>query len=389
MNLFRRKSSDNHAAIQAVPSPVKSQHPFSLINGYIPFSQAQLRLYASLREAIPVIDAAIYKTVRLVGGFKIECEDKVLEHEINNFLDNIQVNSCSNGASNFMTSYLEQLITYGTAIGEIVPKSSGDGVAALYNVSLEDVEFRSSGNPLNVDIYSRNFGDGSTPVKYPELVLTSVLNPEPGSLYGTSILKGLPFVSSILLKIFHTIGQNWERVGNIRFAVTYKPGNDASEKAFTKERAMQIASEWQNAMKGEGISDFISVGDVNIKVIGSDNQILDSNVPVRQIMEQIVAKLSIPPFLLGLSWSTTETMSTQQAYILTNELQAYRRIVNPVISKICNTWLKLNGYSTDFNIVWDQITLKDDVRYANARLNLAKALEIEHKIQEKTRKEEF
>ena len=57
----------------------------------------------------------------------------------------------------------------------------------------------------------------------PSVVLLSVLNPEPGKIYGTSILKGLPFVSDILLKIYNTIGTNWERLGNVRFSVTYKP----------------------------------------------------------------------------------------------------------------------------------------------------------------------
>lgn len=38
------------------------------------------------------------------------------------------------------------------------------------------------------------------------------------------------------------------------------------------------------------VRDFVSVGDVSIKAIGADNQILDSETPVRQILEQLVAK---------------------------------------------------------------------------------------------------
>lgn len=61
------------------------------------------------------------------------------------------------------------------------------------------------------------------------------------------------------------------------------------------------------------------MGDVDIKVIGADNQILDSEVPVRQILEQLIARTGIPPFLLGLNWSTTERMSAQQADLMTSE----------------------------------------------------------------------
>ena len=49
----------------------------------------------------------------------------------------------------------------------------------------------------------------------------------------------------------------------------------------------------------------VAVGDVEIKVIGGEAPILDSETPVRQILEQLVAKTGLPPFLLGLNWSTT------------------------------------------------------------------------------------
>ena len=90
------------------------------------------------------------------------------------------------------------------------------------------------------------------------------------------------------------------------------------------DRAGQLAKEWSRAMHGPGVSDFVAVGDVQIKAIGADGQQMDSEVPVRQMLEQIVAKMGIPPFLLGLSWSSTERMSSQQADMLTSELTAYR-----------------------------------------------------------------
>jgi hypothetical protein len=110
---------------------------------------------------------------------------------------------------------------------------------------------------------------------------------------------------------------------------------------------------------GSTVRDFVAIGDVNIKAIGSDCPIPDSNIPVRQLLEQIIAKLGIPPFLLGLSWSTTERMSYQQADILTSEIDFYRREITPVIRKICDMWLRLGGYSCDYDIVWENVTLQD------------------------------
>lgn len=381
MKLFKGKKKTEYSAVQTVRAPIKT-HPFYELNSYNPKIGIEYELYTLLREAVPIVDAAICKTVRLVGSFKINCDDKELENKLNKFITHVKVNSCENGLDAFISTYLDQMLTYGTAVGEIVPNASQTDIAALYNASLKDIELRTNKNPLVLEVCKKDENGKIVPLNYQNLLLVSPLKPEPGKIYGTSILKGLPFVSGILLNIYHSINANWERVGNVRFAVTYKPGPDAGEKAYAKERAMQVADEWSRAMSSNsGISDFVSVGDVSIKVIGADNQVLDSQVPVRQMLEQIVAKLAIPPFILGLSWSTTEKMSAQQADILTSELEFYRRCLNPVIEKVCNKWLAFKGMSANFNVVWDNINLQDEVEMANARLMSARAAEIEKRLE--------
>ena len=128
------------------------------------------------------------------------------------------------------------------------------------------------------------------------------------------------------------------------------------------------------------VRDFVAVGDVSIRVIGEDAPILDSEVPVRQILEQIIAKTGIPPFMLGLSWSSTERMSTQQADLLTTEITAIRRSLTPVVERICRLWLRMHGYTCRFNVVWDDINLQDEVEEARAALyrEQARKLRIEN-----------
>ena len=134
-------------------------------------------------------------------------------------------------------------------------------------------------------------------------------------------------------------------------------------------------------MKPGSQNDFVAVGDVSIQVIGADKQILDSEVPVRQMLEQIVAKLGVPPFLLGLSWSSTERMSSQQADILTSELEAYRRLLNPVIDRICTLWIRLHGRTEPFDIVWNDITLQDATELAQADLTRARTALVQAQTQ--------
>ncbi len=379
MALGKRKKHSEVKEVIAVPQTGSASHPFSSLSSYMPSSPVDTRLYTGLREAVPVIDAAISKLVRLLGEFRVVCDDRQAEKDLSRFLDTVNVGGTRQGISAFVGTFFEQLLTMGTAVGEMIIDSST--VTHLFNSSLDSVYLSEGKSPLDIVISAGDSGGKFLPVKYPELILLSVHNPEPGKIYGTSVLKGLPFVSDVLLKIFNTLGLNWERVGNVRFSVTYKPQNDSVDKAYAQERALQVAKEWSNTMKSGGpVKDFVAVGDVSIKAIGADNQILDSEIPVRQLLEQIVAKLGIPPFLLGLNWSTSERMSYQQADILTSEIDAYRREITPVINRICRTFLSLHGYDCDFTVEWDNLTLQDITLMAQSELYKAQSDRIYHEI---------
>lgn len=372
MPFKKKKSSPAAVPVQTAPR-CASFSPFPLLDRFVPSAAPNLALYGALREAVPLIDAAIGKLVRLTVGFAVHCESPAADKALQDFLLRVPLAGCGSGVLPFLCTYLDQLLTYGTAVGEMVVQ---DGVlTGLYNAPLANVELRRGADGFSTEVLA---GDPvKTPVPYPDRILLSALHPEPGALHGTSLLQGLPFVSSVLLKIFSATAQNWERVGNIRFAVTYKPQNDAVDRAYAKERAMQVAREWSTAMQPGGpVRDFVTVGDVCIQTIGADAPIPDSEVPVRQMLEQILAKTGLPPFMLGLSWSSTERMSTQQADILTSELESYRTLLTSVLYKICRTFLRLSGFTDEPQIFWNDITLQDEVELARAKLYDAQARQI-------------
>jgi hypothetical protein len=372
LNFLKRSRPQDPKPVQTARS---QSDPLTLFQTYPTMSVGEIRLYEAMRESVPVIDAAILKIIRLTGEFTVTAGNREADAALKYFCENVNVGASGLGMMSFVSAYLDQLLTYGNALGEIVPTKDGSDIAALYNASLEQVEIKAGRNPLQVEIAVRGAGKAK-PLRRPELILFSALNPPAGQVTGVSLLRGLPFVSSVLLKIFRSVGQNFERMGNLRYAVTYKPSGDGVERASAKERAMTIAREWADAMSAaeQGqVKDFIAVGDVDIRVIGADNQIIDSEVPVRQLLEQIVAKLSLPPFLLGFSWSTSERMSTQQADILTSELEYYRRILTPVIRKICRIYLRLRGLEGEPQVEWDNISMQDEVELARARLYNAQA----------------
>ena len=68
MKLFQKKQSQVHsAAVQVRSNP---GHPFGALGRYVPLQEADSRLYRAIREAVPIVDAAILKLIRL-GRLKL------------------------------------------------------------------------------------------------------------------------------------------------------------------------------------------------------------------------------------------------------------------------------------------------------------------------------
>lgn len=373
MKLFGSKKVSGKVSANADRQGNKPVFKLASSDGFFEYE-----LYDTLRKNIPVIDACIGKIIRLTGDFKLVAENESIQPLLDRFAMDVPVGISGVSINTFADMYLDSLLTYGRAIGEILPDKSNRTVSGLW-VGDGSIYRVRQGIGRNDIIISRAYGSEETNNLNTENVVYTALNPSPKHPDGVSILRGVPALSDILMRIYECIGQNFDRVGNVRYAVTYNP-TDESEKAFAKERAQEIAQAWSDGMtaaKYGNVKDFVAVGDVQIKVIGAENQLIDTEIPVRQILEQIISKLSIPPFLLGLNWSTTERMSSQQADILTSELEYYRRLLTPVLRKIAISFLRLNGIDSDVSIEWANINLQDEEALARARLYNAQAEQLE------------
>ena len=373
-----RKLAKKKSALPAVQLRSGEQHPFGILESYVPLSGGELRQYRAIREAVPIVDAAVMKLIRLTGGFDVACPHPRAQAQLRHFVRTVNVGRGQRGLQAFLDCYLDSMITCGRAVGEIVVQG-GREIAAVLCGNAADVLVREGDTPLQFELCTLEQGQ-VRPLPYQELLLFTPFNPEADSPYGVSMLRSMPYLVDTLMKIYASIGSNFERAGNVRYAVVYKPQGDALDRAYAKERVQQIAEQWSRAMqsgKDGSIRDFVTLGDVDIKVIGADNQVIDSEGPVRQILEQLVARTGIPPFMLGLSWSSTERMSSQQADLMTSEITALRRTLTPVLERICEWWLRLHGYAQRAEILWDPINLQDEVEEAKARLYDAQREELE------------
>lgn len=346
----------------------EESHPFGALNGYVPLKTGEIALYRTIREAVPIVDAAVGKLVRLAGGVKVTADEG--QRELEEFLRTVNTGRGQRGIQSFLDAYVDSMLVCGRGVGEVVMDGRRREVAALLCADPAEIEIKEGETPLDFALCARRRDGAVEEMPRQDLILFTPYQPEADNPYGVSLLRSMPFLTGILLKIYQATGLNWERMGNARFAVVYKPGG-SGDGVWARERGEEIAREWSAAMqagKSGNVRDFVAVGDVDIKVIGADNQVLDSQVPVRQILEQLVAKTGIPPFLLGLSWSSTERMSAQQADMMTSEITALRRSVTPVVERICEIWLRTRGYSSRVNVEWEDINLQDLVEEARAGL---------------------
>ena len=378
MKWWKQKRREPPAAVVQVRRG--EGQPFGVLDRYVPLRGGEIALYRAIREGVPILDAAIWKLVRLCGGVGVRCADPKAQAGLETFFRTVDTGWGQRGIQSFLDRYLDDLFTCGHGLGEIVLTPDGTEIAALLCADPEQVEVKIGDSPLDFTLCRAGLGEDRA-LPYQELLLFTPFQPTGDAPCGVSLLRSMPFLAGILLKIFQATGQNWERAGNLRFAVVCKPGE--GEEAFAQERCGLLAREWSAAMQAgrEGsVRDFVAVGDVDIKVIGADGPILDSQAPVRQILEQLVARTGIPPFMLGLSWSSTERMSAQQADMLTTEVTAIRRAVEPALCRTAELWLRLHGFDGRAEIVWEDINLQDMVEEARAELYWAQAEKLRREL---------
>lgn len=148
---LKKKKKESTLSAGAVQTSAISKHPYYNLGTYMPMNSMS-RVYQELKQAVPIIDSAIHKIIRLTGGFHFETGNDTLDLQINSFFDSVNVGGNQQGLSAFISNYLNQLLTFGTAIGEVILNDSG--IYALYNSELESIELKRNSNGIDIDFYN-------------------------------------------------------------------------------------------------------------------------------------------------------------------------------------------------------------------------------------------
>ncbi|MFQ5736892.1 MAG: hypothetical protein ACE5GY_08535, partial [Thermodesulfobacteriota bacterium] len=367
-------------------------------------------LYEAMRESIPVIDTAIHKLTTLDGIIRVDGRNKGLVHEIEDWMEGVQVNDMQTGFQAFVNNYTNETYEQGFSISEFVTAPGLSDISRLNVADSKDIRFRRASSGLEAwyrgrsnarrsrdateqvgDILYGNLGTqnasslsakGWEKLNPNNILYYSIAN-ENHNPYGTSVMRSMEFAAKILLTIENGLLNSWERFGDPSYQITYKCGKRDLGTGTLEARRKALATDFNDmiAAKRKGQSaDFVQAvdqnSDVEVKIVGADGQVLEVEMPARHVLEQIAAKTGLPPWMLGFHWSTTERLAKYEAEMMLQEAEIRGTNKMPGPKRLVSTMLKLRGRTwkrDDWWLEFERPNLHDLVSQAQARFLNAQA----------------
>ncbi|MFA5352924.1 MAG: minor capsid protein [Thermodesulfovibrionales bacterium] len=374
--------------------------------------------YEVLREGIPLIDSAIRRLISLNGTIRIIGDNAALVRELEDFCLNVPVNDTQQGIHSFLENASNETFEQGFALAEFVATTDMKDIAGLRVADSKDIVYRRNAEGVAGPWYRQPGSRPLNPYALPGTLIDRIINAQYGQIisvtggqevklnpanklyfsinnensdpYGVSIMRSMEFCSQILVTIENSFKHVFERFGDPMFHVHYKASKSGnSENLEGRRQALQ--TDWNttiNAKRAGKSSDLVTAGslesDVVIKVIGADNQVLDSTVPLRHVLEQIVSKTNLPAWMLGIYWSTTERMATLEVESALQDAKIRQLAMLPQFIRLFSTVLTMRGRkwktittdpakAGDWGIIFETPNLRDLVAQAQARFLNAQA----------------
>lgn len=377
--LARQQEPDGRNSTISIASSRRSwQSPLGIeFNGTIK-PNVDYAVYESIVRGIPFVDVALRKLSRMICRFDVACDNESTQEELNVWLKTCTVEDIFTGFTPFLRPYVRQGMLYGKTGGEIVLSPTMRDVAGL--VVLPAKQIRLIPTPEGLQIGQDNATGMAVPYENQDLIVYSALNKEGDNPHGVSILRSVPWVADIALRMENALRQMWQRTGAPSMAIIHTiPPDVVLSTEEVNARQSAIESDWYNSQEArgneEGIMDFIAAiqGGISFQAIGSDVKELSFVEPIRVFWEQVISTVELAPFMLGLQWSTTERLSQQQADSIIGACDDMRSEIEPDILRILDWVQRLRGLKGTVEVSWQDINLQDSVETARADLTKAQA----------------
>ena len=328
-----------------------------------------LRLYDEMRRSFPILDIAVTRLVQLCGHPAVEGESAAVA-EVERWMEGVGSGPAQVGLGRWLETHLDHMLVFGKGVGRIYLTPLRREVAGVVSQDPRCVRLEPGNDPLSLRVMRQVPGNPNGEELPTALTLLSLHAPQ-GNPHGTSLLRSLPFVTEACSIIENATAQVWQRAGAPSFHVNWKADSDFCDPQGTvaDQVTRDLTASFEQIMaarKYGEVRDLFTTGGVDIKSIGAETVNVALQEPFRVFVEQMVAVTGLPPWLLGLHWSTTERLSAQQADLLIANIEGIRREVQPQLDTLLELRQALTGRSSRVRFVWPAISLRDATEQARA-----------------------
>ena len=381
----------------APPEPVQSERRPAQIRdvlmspyetyfaSYIPLT-ANLELYDVIREALPVMDVMITKRADLIGKFELDAlGNKPLQDFFDALMSSAKIDYFGTGLQFLLNQVYDSVYGKGFSVFELVPNKSYTEVDRFKIGRANDFRFQRDANTGDIIIGQIDVnGFRVVPIKDSRFVYYMAMDVRDGHPQGRSLLYCLPFIAQILIRMYKSIDNVVWRFGDPSM-VAILTGGENTKQSDLETAASSYQAQITDVMidRKQGKTRDIGVGvpyggAFDLKTLGSDARPMNTTELMRVTIEQAICKSGVPPSFFGLSWSSTERMASEQSEHLISIIENDREKAEPVIRRMIETAMILNGFSgRPWAMNWNTVNLKDEEKQAKARFANAQALEKE------------
>ena len=331
----------------------------------------RISLYRFLRDNIPIINGAIWVWVRLCSSpIEFYLRDSgnqrntaVLKAHVDELNRRLAPNPYykSGGLERLSDLFFNSLFIDGAFAGNIEIDESGKFIVFspcdIRNLSFE---FDSGLKIYHDTGNERVLLDPATFVYIP-------LDDDPTDPRGKSILQSVGFVSRLEQKLLDDMQKSQEKAGYNRLHVLIKKPEKRlgeTENAFI-DRAYEYFDDTVTLFSGIRPSDSaVTWDDIEIKTIGPASGAGSAThswyLSHRALVEDICAGIHLDPFMLGYSYSSTQTWARFKYELVLREIISVQRLAARFFEWLMNSHLALSG-----------ITFNVSARFDNNRVNSA------------------
>lgn len=359
-------------AEQEYASPLRNPNQYLL-----PKQDAEV--FRVMRQALPIMDTAIDLLCKMTGNPKVKWDSERVQEEWDLFTGNCRIAPLSRSLGTWLNGHQGRTLLYGTGCTAINLTDDGRDIRGLQYVSSKTLRLRPDpDDALDVIVAQQQQGKLEPVVLDRDFVVLNAHEPQDDSPYGQSLFAHCPFIAELPVEMFHAQKLLWKRQGAPSQIITIKVDVDKLDpsidlESHSKLLLASIKKAWNDAMQGRmdtgNIRDFFGIGEYDVKTIGSDLKEIEFQIPYRAAMEQIVGVTHLPPWMLGLHWSTTERLSSEQTATLEQILADYEADYTPTVQFIVDWWARCRGYANvGRQIVWPAMAIRDRAEQARASL---------------------